>query len=66
MEEIKAQMRQNTLLLQALLKKQQPADVAVKLHDELKFPISDYSGLRKVEDLLKDPAQQNALVETFP
>lgn len=61
LEEIKAQVRQNTLLLQALAKKQ-PAQTAASLSDDFKFLIQSLDELRKVEKVLADKAQRKALV----
>ncbi|KAL2087189.1 hypothetical protein ACEWY4_018248 [Coilia grayii] len=60
LEEIKAQVRQNTLLLQALAKKQ-PPPTTMSLSDDFKFPIQSLEELRKVEKVLADKLQQKAL-----
>ncbi|KAL2096929.1 hypothetical protein ACEWY4_006136 [Coilia grayii] len=59
LEEIKAQVRQNTLLLQALAKKQPVQRGA--LSDEYNFPMKNEEDLKRVEDMLREKEQEKAL-----
>ena len=60
-EELKVLVRQNNLLLQALTRRQQPAH-ELELSEALKFPMDTEEDLQKVENTLKDKAQEKALV----
>uniref|UniRef100_A0A3B1ILR1 Uncharacterized LOC111193929 n=1 Tax=Astyanax mexicanus TaxID=7994 RepID=A0A3B1ILR1_ASTMX len=60
LEEIKAQVRQNTLLLQALSKRQ-PVENVDGLSMDFRFPLTSPEDIRRVEDLLKDQGQEKAL-----
>ncbi|XP_076131903.1 uncharacterized protein LOC143114264 [Alosa pseudoharengus] len=60
LEEIKAQVRQNTLLLQALAKKQ-PAQAAPSLPEEFTSPIQTQEHMRRVENVLLEKTQEKAM-----
>ncbi|KAL2081642.1 hypothetical protein ACEWY4_023495 [Coilia grayii] len=59
LEEIKAQVRQNALLLQALAKKQLVQRGA--LSDEYNFPMKNEEDLKRVEDMLREKEQEKTL-----
>lgn len=60
-EELKALVRQNNLLLQALTRRQQPAH-ELELSEQLKFPMDREEDLQQVENTLRDKVQEKALV----
>ena len=60
-EELKALVRQNNLLLQALTRQKTTA-AADTLSEEFKFPMNCKEDLQRVEDLLREKSQEKALV----
>ena len=60
-EELKALVRQNNLLLQALTRQKTTA-AADTPSEEFKFPMNCEEDLQKVEDLLREKSQEKALV----
>lgn len=64
LEEIKGQGRQNTLMLQALLKRQPHVEQehgSLRL-DEFRFPLDTKEDIDRVERMLMDQATEKALV----
>ena len=64
-EELKALVRQNNLLLQALTRQKTTAAAAAAadtLSEEFKFPMNCEEDLQRVEDLLREKSQEKALV----
>ncbi|CAL8342903.1 unnamed protein product [Arctogadus glacialis] len=63
-EELKALVRQNNLLLQALTRQKTTAAAAAAvdtLSEEFKFPMNCEEDLQRVEDLLREKSQEKAL-----
>lgn len=60
-EELKALVRQNNLLLQALTRRQQPVH-DLELSEDFKFPMECTEDLQRVENALKEKSQEKALV----
>ncbi|CAL8407009.1 unnamed protein product [Arctogadus glacialis] len=60
-EELKALVRQNNLLLQALTRQKTTAAAADTLSEEFKFPMNCEEDLQRVEDLLREKSQEKAL-----
>ncbi|XP_056120986.1 uncharacterized protein LOC130099344 [Rhinichthys klamathensis goyatoka] len=58
LEEIKGQVRQNTLLLQAILRKENAAEV---VNEEFHFPIRSMTGIKDLEDSLSNRDTQRSL-----
>ena len=62
-EELKALVRQNNLLLQALTRQKTTAAAeADTLSEEFKFPMNCEEDLQRVEDHLREKSQEKALV----
>lgn len=60
-EELKALVRQNNLLLQALTRRQQPVH-ELELSETFQFPMDTEEDLQRVENTLQDKTQEKALV----
>lgn len=61
LEEIKAQVRQNTLLLQALYNRQ-PVENVDGISKDFRFPLTSPEDTERAEDLIRDQGQEKALV----
>ncbi|KAL2098104.1 hypothetical protein ACEWY4_007311 [Coilia grayii] len=61
LEELKVQVRQNYLLLQALTKRAQTQLTGHSLSEDFRFPMTSEEDLTRVEELLCDKAQEKAL-----
>ncbi|KAL2095798.1 hypothetical protein ACEWY4_007979 [Coilia grayii] len=59
-EELKALVRQNNLLLQALTRRQQPVH-ELELSETFQFPMDTEEDLQRVENTLQDKTQEKAL-----
>lgn len=62
LEEIKGQVRQNTLLLQAILKKENAADVG---NEDFEFPLQSLTCLKNFEDQLSNQDTKRSLVISY-
>jgi len=61
LEEIKGQVRQNTLLLQAILRRENAAEV---VNEEFQFPLRSMTGIKDLEDRLSNRDTQRSLVNS--
>lgn len=58
LEEIKGQVRQNTLLLQAIMRRENAAEVE---NEEFQFPLRSMTGIKELEDRLSNRDTQRSL-----
>ncbi|XP_059415412.1 uncharacterized protein LOC132151325 isoform X1 [Carassius carassius] len=58
LEEIKGQVRQNTLLLQAIMRRENAAEV---VNEEFQFPLRSMAGIKDLEDRLSNRDTQRSL-----
>ncbi|XP_059419864.1 uncharacterized protein LOC132155093 isoform X1 [Carassius carassius] len=58
LEEIKGQVRQNTLLLQAIMRRENAAEV---VNEEFQFPLRSMTGIKDLEDRLSNRDTQRSL-----
>ncbi|XP_067268685.1 uncharacterized protein [Pseudorasbora parva] len=58
LEEIKGQVRQNTLLLQAIMRRENAAEV---VNEEFQFPLRNMTGIKDLEDRLSNRDTQRSL-----
>jgi len=61
LEEIKGQVRQNTLLPQAILRRENAAEV---VNEEFQFPLRSMTGIIDLEDRLSNRDTQRSLVNS--
>lgn len=61
LEEIKGQVRQNTLLLQAIMQRENAAEV---VNEEFQFPLRSMTGIKDLEDRLSNRDTQRSLVNS--
>ncbi|XP_035851364.1 uncharacterized protein LOC116050161 isoform X4 [Sander lucioperca] len=61
LEEIKGQVRQNTLLLQAILRRENAAEVVT---EEFQFPLRSMTAIKDLEDRLSNRDTQRSLVNS--
>ena len=60
--EIQGQLKQNSLLLQALVQRQTLESCEVPLTDEFNLPLATEEDVKRVEELLTDKATLKSLV----